>query len=141
MRSALMEVDHPRGNTMLSEFSSELPQENPTVEVRQDLPDFQSQKNCPTCGSDKVNTVLMPSYHPHYAALKCGQCDRFIKWQIHPANQEKQQRRQTTISQLLKSPQLIQWEREFLRGVKSKKLSLKQQEVLKRIEAKVGVNI
>lgn len=30
---------------------------------------------CRFCGFDRFTTVLMPEDHPHYAALRCGQCD------------------------------------------------------------------
>lgn len=95
---------------------------------------------CPSCGSTRINMVLMPKGAAHHTAIRCGQCDRFLQWQPKLENQEKRQRRQTTIIQLLKSPQVSQWERTFLEGVKGKKISPKQQEVLAQIEAKVGVN-
>lgn len=93
---------------------------------------------CPNCGSTRINLVKMSAPSLHYAAIRCEQCDRFLGWQPKLENQEKRQRRQTTIIHLLKSPQLSQWERTFLEGVKGKKISPKQQEVLARIAAKVG---
>lgn len=95
---------------------------------------------CPSCDSTRINLVLMLKEAAHHAAIRCGQCDRFLGWQPKLENQEKRQKQQTTIIQLLRSPQLSQWERTFLEGVKGKKISPKQQEVLARIAAKVGVN-
>lgn len=92
---------------------------------------------CPICGSTRINLVKMPDYSSHHAARRCAECDSFRGWESKPATKEKQRRQQTTISHLLKSSQLSQWEREFLQGLKTKKLSSKQQEVLSRIEAKV----
>lgn len=81
--------------------------------------------------------MRMPEYSTHYAARRCAECDSFRSWEPKPATQKKQQQ-QAVVTQLLESPQLTQWEREFLQGLKSKKLSPKQQEVLSRIENKVG---
>jgi len=93
---------------------------------------------CQNCGSIRTNLVKMPDYSIHYAARRCGQCDLFRGWESSPATKEKLQQRQATISRLLKSPQLSQWERSFLDGLKGSKISPKQQEVLIRIETKVG---
>lgn len=94
---------------------------------------------CPSCDSTRINLVLMLKEAAHHAAIRCGQCDRFLGWQPKLENQEKRQQQQTTIAALLKSPtKLSQWEREFLQGLKAKKLSPKQQEILNRIKNEVG---
>jgi hypothetical protein len=92
---------------------------------------------CPACGSTKVKVVKMANYC-HYGAVHCGECETFLKWQAKPKNIKTRQQQQQAINQLLKSPQLSQWERTFLEGVKGKKISPKQQEVLAWLEAKVG---
>jgi hypothetical protein len=63
---------------------------------------------CPSCGSTKINLLRMLDYCHHYAARRCGGCDTFRGWQPKPENQEKRQRQQTAINQLLMSPQLSQ---------------------------------
>lgn len=94
---------------------------------------------CPNCGSNKISTVRMPSYHTHYAALKCGTCDCFIKWEPKPTTVGKRQQQQQTVNHLLQAKGLTDPEREFLETVRGKgKLSPRQQEVLAKIEAKVG---
>lgn len=92
---------------------------------------------CPGCGSTGSNLVRMPSYSAHHAARRCAECDSFRGWELKPATKENRQRREI-ISQLLKSSQLTQWERSFLEGLNTKKISPKQQEVLSRIEVRVG---
>jgi len=94
---------------------------------------------CSTCGSDRINAVRMPSYHTHHAALKCGQCDRFIAWMQKPETEGKRRDLAVRIDRLGKAPRLTHWERDFLQSLKNqKKVSPRQQEVLARIEAKVG---
>jgi hypothetical protein len=109
------------------------------IQSVQNFQDFEPEQICASCGSTRINCVRMPLHAPHYAARRCGQCDRFLGW--IPKPQKRRQRRQTTINQLLKSCGLTQWERDFLEGLKGKRaLSPRQQEVLDRIENKVGVN-
>lgn len=104
-----------------------------------DVCEFEPKPQCPSCGFDKVSIVLMPKDATHHAAIRCGQCDHFLGWQASPLNQEKRRQRQTRITELLTSPQLSQWERQFLFSVQDKRsLSPKQQEALARIEVKVG---
>lgn len=94
---------------------------------------------CFSCGSNKINTVRMPSYHTHHAALKCGECDRFIRWEPKPTTITKRQQQQQMISELLQAKGLTDWQREFLESVRSKdKLSPRQQKVLAQIKAQMG---
>lgn len=37
---------------------------------------------CPRCGSDQV--VPAAGVGPHYASVRCANCDRFIKWTAKP---------------------------------------------------------
>lgn len=37
---------------------------------------------CPRCGSNKA--IQTSGVGPHYAALRCGSCDRFLKWLPNP---------------------------------------------------------
>ena len=92
---------------------------------------------CQNCGSTRINLVKMPDYSTHYAARRCAECDLFRGWDAKPSTKDKRQQQQSTISELLKSPLLSQWEWEFLQNLKGKKLSPKQQECLAKIEAKV----
>lgn len=92
---------------------------------------------CPGCNSTRINLVRMLEHSTHYAARRCAECDSFRSWEPKPATQQKLQQ-QETINHLLKSAQLTQWEKTFLEGLKGKKFSPKQQEVLSRIESKVG---
>lgn len=106
-------------------------------------PDLSKQdhnfESCPSCGSNRLNTVQMPSGCKHHAAIRCAGCDRFLKWTQSPGNKEKRQQREAAISQLLQSPKLTDWEKGFLESVQNKgKLSPKQSETLSRIEMKVG---
>lgn len=116
--------------------SSILAQINQSPQEIEAFPGSCELAQCPTCASTKINLVKMPNYC-HYGAVHCGECETFLKWQAKPKNIKSRQQQQA-INQLLKSPQLSQWERTFLEGVKGKKISPKQQEVLARIEAKVG---
>lgn len=93
---------------------------------------------CPSCGSSRVTLVQMPQHCPHHSARRCGGCDRFLSWEPKPVNRLKRKEQQEMISQLLEFPHLTQWERQFLGGLKSKKLSPKQQEILERIKTKAG---
>jgi len=111
------------------------------VEPSQGLQNFSNDNvstQCPSCGFNKVLVVPMPDGSVHHAALRCGRCNRFIKWQLKPKSQESWKRQQTAIDQLLKSFELSDWEYQFLTSVQGKRsLSPKQQETLSRIEAKV----
>lgn len=98
-----------------------------------------STSSCPSCGFRKASIVRMAKGHPHYAALKCGQCDRFLDWMPTPATEGKRRDTSVKVDRLLKSPNLTRWEQNFLQGLKGKKkLSPKQQERLAKIEAKAG---
>lgn len=77
----------------------------------------------------------MPSDSVQYAAGRYWRYSAFTVWE---PKQENQQLLQTTISNFLRSPQLSQWERIFLEGLKGRKISPRQQKVLGRIEAKLG---
>ncbi len=113
---------------------------SPAVESEQGFQEFSANIEiapCPSCGSTQINVVKMPDYC-HFAAIRCGHCDRFLRWQPKPQNIDLQQQRKATISHLLKSPHLSEWERTFLEGLKCRKISPKQRQVLDRIEAKVG---
>lgn len=93
---------------------------------------------CSSCSKSQINFVKMPSYSTYHAAIICGQCNHFLEWQPKLENQEKWQRWQIAINQLLKFPNLNQQEKNFLEELRSKRLpSPKQQEVLVVIEAKV----
>lgn len=95
--------------------------------------------SCSMCGSSQINLVRMPDDFLHYAARRCAECNTFRGWEPKPANQEKQRHQQKRIITLLQSPNLSQWEREFLLNAQYRRsLSPKQQQVLTRIEAKVG---
>lgn len=117
--------------------SSILAQINQSPQEIEVFPGSYAIAPCPACGSTKINLVKMPNYC-HYGAVYCGECETFLKWQAKPKNIKTRQQQQQAINKLLKSPQLSQWERTFLEGVKGKKISPKQLEVLARIEAKVG---
>jgi hypothetical protein len=94
---------------------------------------------CRSCGSNKVLVVSMTPGSVHHAAIRCGQCDRFLAWQPKPGSQERLRRQQTAIDQLLKSPQLSDWEREFLLSMWDKRsLSPKQLATIQKIETKLG---
>ena len=95
--------------------------------------------SCSICGSSQINLVRMPDDFFHYAARRCAGCDTFQGWESKPANQEKRWQQQKRVNKLLRSPNLSQWEREFLLSVQyGRSLSPKQLQVLTRIEAKVG---
>jgi hypothetical protein len=95
--------------------------------------------SCSICASSQINLVRMPDDSLHYAAHRCAGCDTFRGWEPKPANQEKQRHQQKRVITLLQSPNLSQWEREFLLNVQYRRsLSPKQLQVLTRIEAKVG---
>ena len=81
----------------------------------------------------------MPSFHAHYAALKCGGCDCFITWMKKPETEEKRRNLAVRLDKLAGKQGLTNWEREFLESLqRTKKLSPRQQETLTRIEAKLG---
>lgn len=94
---------------------------------------------CKFCSFPRFSTVLMPEGHTHFAALRCGSCDGFQDWVEKPANKEKREKRRWKIGELLKSPLISSWEKDFLESVQGRKsLSPKQEEVLDRISGKVG---
>lgn len=98
-----------------------------------------STASCPSCGFERASIVRMAKGHSHYAALKCGQCDRFLDWMPKPATEGKRRDTAIKVDRLLKSLGLTQWEKGFLATIaKQKKVSPKQQETLAKIEAKVG---
>lgn len=128
------------GEVELAPSHPSVAQKSHSPQEIQEFPGGDAQAPCPSCGCTRINSVQMPD-HCHFAALRCGDCDRFLRWQAQPKNIETRQKRQAAISQLLKSSQLSEWERGLLKGLKGKKLSPKQQEVLSRIENKVGGGI
>ncbi len=94
---------------------------------------------CPKCGGTRINIVKMPEGCTHYAARRCGQCERFLGWAPKPESQQKQKQMQVTISGLLESKRLTDWEREFLTSAKGKRsFSPKQVSILQKTEAKLG---
>lgn len=96
-----------------------------------------NQPLCLACGSTKQKKGERKG--PHYASLRCAECDRFIKWEPKPTTVAKRQQQQQTVNYLLQAKGLTDREREFLETVRSKdKLLPRQQEVLANIEAKVG---
>lgn len=125
-----------------AEFASThpiVPRTSQSTQAVHGITDWQAIAPCPSCGHTELNLVRMPNYSLHYAARRCGQCDTFRGWEPKPENQNKQQRWQTTISQLLKSPILSQWEREFLTNLQgSRSLSPRQLAVVQKIENQVG---
>lgn len=81
----------------------------------------------------------MPSYHPHYAALKCGECDRFLGWQQKAETEGKRRDQLVRLDRLAGISSLSQWEKDFIGSPREqKKLSPRQIEVLVKIESKVG---
>ena len=113
---------------------------SPPAESGQEIQEFSAntaQSPCLSCGSTRINVVQMPS-DCHFAAIRCGKCDTFLKWQAKPQNIEIRKRQQTVISQLLKSSQLSEWESSFLQGLKGKKISPRQQKILAQIESRLG---
>lgn len=97
------------------------------------------EQKCPGCGSIRSTIVRMPSYCPHYAALKCGECDQFLTWQQKPETEGKRRDLAVRLNKLTSRPGLTHWEKEFLLGLKQqKKISPKQGEVLAKIEARLG---
>jgi hypothetical protein len=94
---------------------------------------------CPNCGNSRINLVRMHEGCKHWAARRCSLCDCFLGWRPKPENAIKRSQQQELLSRLLESEHLTPWEHKFLQGLKGKrKVSPKQQEVLDRIEAKVG---
>jgi len=94
---------------------------------------------CPKCNSTEIDLEPMGGNSPHYAKRVCACCNRFLGWAPKPESQQKRQQMQTTINQLLQSPQLSPWECEFLENMRERRaLSPKHQEILSRIEVKVG---
>lgn len=49
---------------------------------------------CPSCGYIRGNVVRMPAGCVHYAALKCGRCDRWLRWLPKPENKARKQKTQ-----------------------------------------------
>lgn len=82
----------------------------------------------------------MPSYHPHYAALKCGECDRFLVWLQSPKTEGKRRDIAIRIDKAANYlDKLTQWEQEFIGNLRAqKKLSPRQMEVLANIESRLG---
>lgn len=54
-------------------------------------PDTISIPPCPRCGSEQA--VQVPGTGPHYAGLRCLNCDRFIKWLKAPKTEPSQEKR------------------------------------------------
>jgi hypothetical protein len=76
---------------------------------------------------------------PHYACWRCGNCDCFGGWVAKPKNKVNRAEVQRAIAQLLESPSLSAWEREFLSSIKNQpKLSPRQREILSQIQVRVG---
>lgn len=98
------------------------------------------EKKCPGCGSFRISIIRMPSYHPHYAALKCGECDQFLIWQQKPETEGKRRDIAIRIDKTRTNlDRLTQWEQEFIGNLaRQKKLSPRQMEVLANIESRLG---
>ena len=112
---------------------------SPSKEIGFDIiSPLQDSSPCPSCGEKQINIVQMPTCSIHHAAIRCGVCDHFLGWAAKPEKQQQRHQQQVMINQLLKSSRLSQWEQNFLEGLKGKKISLKQQEILSLIEVKGG---
>lgn len=93
---------------------------------------------CPSCGCLEAKAVVTPEFI-HQGKLVCDGCGRFLRWIEKPENHQKRQEQQIKIQKLLTLPTLSSWDREFLSSIfNQKKLSLKQLQILERIENKVG---
>lgn len=128
-------------NSDESSVTSDRPIFQKTDQSLQEIPGFSGDNAhtpCPSCYCTRINLVKMPSHSPLFGARRCSGCDMFLCWEPRPENKQIQQQRQATIAALLKFPQLSQWERTFLEGLKGKKISPRQREVLEKIEARVG---
>ncbi len=108
------------------------------IEAAQASQNFEPEQKCPRCGSTKIHVVPMGGNSPHHAKRLCAHCGAFRGWEASPQSKERQKQQQIRIDVLLKSPRLSEWERTFLEGLKGKKVSPRQQQVLARIEVKVG---
>lgn len=94
---------------------------------------------CRACGSTRLNLVSVPPPCPHRYAIRCGECDCFIRWAEKPENQDKRHSRKADINRLLETGNLSDWEREFLSNISTvRKLSPKQQEIFNRILSQKG---
>ncbi|MGE5655064.1 MAG: hypothetical protein ACM37W_00320 [Actinomycetota bacterium] len=98
-------------------------------------------QTCRHCGGNNISE--RKGTGPHYAELRCDECNRHIRWLKNPLTIEKERLVQERIAQLFKiRGSLRGWDRQFItdlynRGVK--KLSSAQFQQLQRIENEFGV--
>ena len=100
------------------------------------------QNTCPSCGVIAPhNIVVNAPESPHYASLRCCECNRFIKWVGKPGKRQEREKRSQLIQGWLSNPQspLTDWQRDFLTSISSAKhLSPKQQQHFDQIAGQLG---
>ena len=82
------------------------------------------------------HTEVVPTKRgPHYAQLRCKDCNSFLKWLPKPETLEQEKRNKEVLTSLAKLDNLYESEREFIRDMAgTKKLSPRQQEWLDALE-------
>ena len=98
-----------------------------------------SPYSCTKCGSTETVSIKCPASSPHYAQRKCAGCKKWIAWERKPSATDLLIEREQTIDNLMTCPDLNDWERSFLLGIKEyRHLTPNQQEKLNVIESKVN---
>lgn len=107
--------------------------------------EFQAENKltCPGCGTiePRENSVKMPDGCIHHSAIRCGDCDAFLRWGEKPEKQRARDERKQLIKAWLSNPRasLNDWERGFLSSIASaKRISPRQQDWLDRIYSRLG---
>jgi len=98
------------------------------------LPRYSSP--CLSCNGRQIKSTQNSTYYIIHGRIGSDRKrDHFLAWTVKP---EKQHQQQVVINQLWKSSVSSRLEQNFLEGLKSKKVSLKQQEILSQVEVKGG---
>ena len=76
----------------------------------------------------------MPAGHVHFAAERCVDCRRLLRWLPRPGTIERRKLNGFRLAKLSMCDKLSDWERDFVRSVGEKKhLSPKQLEIVERL--------
>ncbi len=89
------------------------------------------------CEHKNTVTVREPPGRTYFSKEICIVCGTFLRWLPKPANVERRTLNSFKVAKLAMRPDLMGWERQFIRSVSQRrKISPRQQEILDALCAK-----
>lgn len=100
------------------------------------------QEKIENCNHDETIDELMPEGCIHYSKKVCIKCNKFLRWNPNPETIKQFNERVTIIQTLMGITGLSEFEKSFLRNIKTcKHLTPKQNDVWVKICKKYDNNL